>query len=153
MTPMYVFRRVIEREGLGGTFLVGRDAIACPANDSRIHFPAIVSSSEVRDWEGVDRYWHDDAQRLSVDLALNVIPTILRKRGAQAWFTFNPVESTDWVWQRFVVHPRPGDLIRKVSWRDNPYQNPQNEAERIAMRREDPALYRHVWEGELDPRV
>ena len=46
---------------------------------------------------------------------------------------------TDWCWQRFVVNPRPSDVIVKVNWSDNPwFYETEMEAERAAFEIEEP---------------
>jgi phage terminase large subunit len=75
-----------------------------------------------------------------------LIPTI-RKAGSEIWVTFNPAQESDPTYQRFVVHPPPGAIVRKVSWKDNPWLPDVLRAELEHLRRTDPDAYHHVWEG------
>lgn len=77
--------------------------------------------------------WVEEVHRLSEESAKILIPTITRF-GAEIWFTWNPKHRTDWVWQRFVVHPRDNNIILKFNWRDNPWFPEYAEGERAALR-------------------
>ena len=104
---------------------------------------------EIRGWEHVDRVWVEEAQRISDATQRVLIPTI-RKPGSQIWFTWNPVSRTDWVWRRFIEHPRPKDVIQKVNWNDNPWFPDEADVERRADEKENPDMYLHIWNGEPD---
>lgn len=123
--------------------------ILCPHTESEFFFAGLERHPEnLRGWEGVTDVWVDEAHRLSVTAAEIMIPTVLRgDNPVEMMFTWNPKYRTDWVWRRFVDNPRPGDIIRKISWRDNPWFNAQSNEERLAYKRDNPERYPHVWEG------
>ncbi len=64
-----------------------------------------------------------------------------------ALHSFNPMTKADPVLKRFVESTPPNAIVRKVSYRDNPFMSPEAEAERQWLERTDPDAYRHVWEG------
>lgn len=103
---------------------------------------------EIKSTEGVDICWVEEAQAVSEESWQVLIPTI-RKPGSEIWLTFNPLEESDPTYQRFVVSPPPGAIVRKVNWRDNPYFPDVLREEMEYMRRVDPDGYAHVWEGEV----
>ena len=142
----------IHRLGLGSAFRIGRDTITCPKTSSRIFFAGIERNIEgIKGWHDLTHLWFEEAQTCREDAMDIIIPTIARGESeTEIWFTWNPRYRTDWVWRRFVVDPRPDDVIRKITYADNPYHTPQAEAERWADKRDNPQRYAHIWEGEPD---
>lgn len=120
------------------------------ANGSYFGFTGLERNrEEIRGWEDLDFVWIEEAQAMTESTARILIPTI-RKPGHEFWFTWNPKERTDWVWRRFIVNPRPGDVIAKVNWRDNPWFPAETNEERLYDMRTNPDMYAHIWEGEPD---
>ncbi len=107
--------------------------------------------NEIKSLEGVDICWVEEAQRVSAENWDILIPTI-RKEGSEIWITFNPNEASDPTYQRFVVNPPPGAVVRKVDYRSNPWFPQTLQAERLHCRATDPDAYRHIWEGETRVR-
>ena len=147
----------IRRLGLSHAFDIS-DHYIKGRNGSFFFFRGMERNrEEIRGWEGVNRVWVEEAQRMSDETARVLIPTI-REPDAEMWFTWNPHYRTDWVWRRFIMHPRSGDLVQKVNWHDNgpriggpPVWFPiGSEIERQADLRDNPDLYAHIWEGEPD---
>lgn len=114
--------------------------------------------NNIRGWERVKVCWVEEAEKLSHKTAKVLVPTI-RAEGfvnqitgeitnATLWFTWNPEDRGSWVYQRFVVNPRPGDIICFACWNDNPWFPASLEEERVELEKEDPELYVHVWEGQ-----
>lgn len=107
--------------------------------------------SEIKSLEGIDICWVEEAQKVSKASWELLIPTI-RKEGSEIWLSFNPGTPYDETWQRFVVTPPHDALVRKVTYRDNPWFSATLEAERAyAEETLPPEDYRHIWEGE--PKV
>lgn len=139
--------------GVAGEFEVLRQEIAHKASGSRFIFKGIRHNiQEIKSTEGVDICWVEEAGRLSRENLDILIPTI-RKEGSEIWFSFNPEEETDAVYEKFVANtPPPGSIVRKVSWRDNPWFPAILEQERRWLLETDPATYDWVWEGGVRPR-
>lgn len=104
------------------------------------------NASKIRSYEGVDIVWVEEAQSVSELSWETLLPTI-RKPGSRFFISFNPMTKADPVLLRFVENPPPGCIVKKVSYRDNPYLSPEAEAERQWLEKTDPDAYRHVWEG------
>lgn len=104
------------------------------------------NASKIRSYEGVDVVWVEEAQAVSELSWETLLPTI-RKPGSRFFISFNPMTKSDPVAKRFVDNPPPGAIVKKVSYRDNPYFSPEAEAERAWLEKTDPDAYRHVWEG------
>ena len=101
----------------------------------------------IKSMEGITKCWVEEAERVSEESWQVLIPTI-RQPGSEIWVTFNPAQETDPTYQRFVVAPPPDAIVRKVSWKDNPWLPDVLRAEAEYLRQTDPEAYQHVWEGD-----
>ena len=150
LTAKIALENEIIEMGLKHIWAFYRYRLYCYATGTSIEFAGIeYDPDKIRGWEDVDIVWVEEAQKITERAARVLIPTI-RKPGSELWFSWNPKKRSDWVWQRFVVNPRPDDVIAKVNWRDNPWLPAASEAERLADLKADPDLYLHIWEGEPD---
>ena len=149
---MKALKWAIGHLGLDSEFDIQRNRIVGFRHDSEFFFAGVERNTEsIKGWEGVTHAWFDEATRLSAEAALILIPTLARgDTPPEIWFTWNPSRRTDWVWRRFVVNPRTGDIIAKINWQDNPFLPDVAVEEIKTKRREDPAEYMHVWAGEPD---
>lgn len=107
--------------------------------------------SEIKGFEGVDYVWCEEAENISDKSWEVLIPTI-RKGGSEIWVLFNPRNITDPTYQRFIVNQRDDAIVRKVSWRDNPFFPDTLKKEMEILKTTDIESYNHVYEGELDTR-
>lgn len=106
---------------------------------------------EIKGLEGIDIAWVEEAQIVSDNSWELLIPSI-RKEGSEIWISFNPKNPTDPTWQRFVLNADDDMIVRKVSYRDNPFFPSVLEKERLKLLKDDPEAYAHIWEGEFDTR-
>jgi phage terminase large subunit len=104
------------------------------------------SAHNIKSLEGADRFWAEEAQNISRKSWSMVVPTI-RKPGSEIWVSFNPLLESDDTYQRFVVHPPPGCVPVKTSFRDNPFLSAEMKAEIEHLRLTNPDEYEHVYEG------
>ena len=102
---------------------------------------------EIKSTEGVDVCWVEEAQSVSEESWAVLVPTI-RQENSEIWMTFNPMDDDDPTYRRFVLNPPPDSIVRKVSWRDNPWFPQVLREEMEYLLRVDPDAYAHVWEGE-----
>ena len=110
------------------------------------------SVDNLKSLEGCDVLWIEEGQTLSQRSLEVIIPTI-RKKGSEIWISFNPKYETDPVWKLTTTLTPENSIVRKVSWRDNPwFKDTPLEEERVRMQSADPVAYRHIWEGEFDER-
>lgn len=105
----------------------------------------------IKSTEGVDIAWVEEAQTVSNASWEIIIPTV-RDEGSEIWVTFNPKNPTDPTYTRMVKRADADYLVKKVSWRDNPFWTDVLEKERIKLQAEDDKAYLHVYEGEFDER-
>ncbi len=142
----------IHHLGLKPRFKINKYSIECPSTGSLMFFEGLERNIEnVRGWHEITDVWVEEANLLKEEAADVLIPTIRRgKYWTEFWASFNPKYRTDWVYQRFVVHPEDDDVVRKITYNDNPWHGEQAEDERVKFQRRNPVLYPHVWEGEPD---
>jgi phage terminase large subunit len=104
------------------------------------------SIQEIKSTEGIDICWVEEAQSVTADSWDILIPTI-RKEGSEIWISFNPGEEADPTYQRFVVKPPPGAVVRKIGFADNPWFPETLNKERLYLRSIDLDAYDHIWGG------
>lgn len=80
------------------------------------------------------------------------MPSLFRVDDFQLWVTFNTRKVTDPTYVRFVQTASEDVLVKKVSWRDNPWFPEGLNKQRLELQKSDPIAYAHVWEGEPDTR-
>lgn len=107
--------------------------------------------NEIKSTEGIDVCWVEEAQAVSDKSWETLIPTV-RNEGSELWISFNTKNPTDPTYQRFVLRKRDNAIVRKVSYRDNPFFPKVLDDERLDLLQSDPEAYAHVWEGDFDTR-
>lgn len=138
----------IEDLGLQGVYDIQKTHIR-GVNGSEFLFQGLWRNvNTIKSMEGIDICWVEEADKVSEHSWKVLIPTI-RKAGSEIWVSFNPNLKTDATYQRFIVNPPPGALVRKVSWRDNPWFPQELRDEMEHLKSVDYDEYRHIWEGEL----
>jgi len=139
----------IEALGLRHLFISTDAEIRCPTTNSLFIFGGLRSNPEkIKSFEGLTKCWIEEAETISERSYDVLIPT-LRQDDSEIWFSFNPDRVNGYVYNRFVVNtPPPRSLVKKVSWRDNPWFPDVLKEEMETCKREDPDKWRHIWEGE-----
>ena len=102
----------------------------------------------IKSIDSVDIVWVEEANKVSDNSWRTLIPSI-RKPGSEIWVSFNPELKTDPAYQRFVLNPPPNALVKKVSFRDNPWLSKESRDEMEHLLASDEDEYNHVYEGEL----
>lgn len=108
------------------------------------------NTNKIKSTEGVDICWVEEADVVT-DASWKVLIPTIRKAGSEIWVSFNTRFKTDATYKRFIVKEnRPPDaLVKKVSWRDNPWFPEELRIEKDHLYATDYEDYLHVWEGEL----
>lgn len=102
--------------------------------------------SNIKSAEAVDICWCEEAQAITSGSWSALLPTI-RKEHSEIVISFNPDLATDSTYQRFVVHPPPGAVVKKLTFRDNPWFPEVLRREMDHLKASDPDAYSHIWEG------
>ena len=103
-----------------------------------------------------DLIWVDNAQQLTEGSMIRLFGSVpgvpaYAKTTARIILTMNPTFDTDPAYRDFCTpDPRRSARVIEVSWRDNPWLTPEQQATREEDERDlDPEQYAHVWEGKL----
>lgn len=102
--------------------------------------------TRIKSWEGANYAWVEEAQTVSKSSWETLIPTI-RRDGSEIWVTFNPELDTDETYKRFVLTPPPSAIVKKVSYRDNPWFPEVLKQEMETLKARDEDAYLTIWEG------
>jgi len=139
----------IKALGLGHFYEVTNNEIR-GINGTLIIFSGLwANSSSLKSIEGVDYCWIEEANKVSENSWRTLIPSI-RKPGSEIWVSFNPELKSDPAYQRFVEHPPQSAVVKKVSYRDNPYFDQTTLPEEMQnLKDSNEEEYLHVYEGEL----
>lgn len=143
---------IIAQYGLEGHYEVLQSTIRHRTNGTEFLFKGLKHNiSEIKGLQGVSRVWIEEGENLSERSIEILIPTI-RANKSEIWISFNPRHVNDPVYQRFVANPPDDSIVRKVSWRDNPFFPVVLRNEMETLRKKDPEAYDYVWEGNFDTR-
>ena len=139
---------------LQGAFDVGRDYIRNTQTGSEFIFRGLRHNIDsIKSMSNIDLCVVEESETVPHESWRQLIPT-LRAEGSEFWIVFNPKRRDSWVAQNFLgdrLPPR--TIIRKINYTDNPWFPPVLEEQRAYDREVlDPALYRHIWEGDFYER-
>lgn len=150
-SSMQVLKQTIDDMGLRDRYTFKQDRIESKSNGSVFMFQGMSTSTEesIRGLENVDYAWFEEAHRMSHSSWELLYPTI-RKPGSEIWFTFNPKNRYDAVYDTFINHEYPGAWVLKVNWDDNPWFPQTMEDDRQRTLSLTPDRYDHIWEGMPD---
>ena len=137
----------IKAMGLSGFYTILRDEIR-GLNGTMFAFEGLHGRSvdSLKSFEGADICWVEEANTVLKRSWEVLIPTI-RKDGSEIWVSFNPELDTDETFKRFVKTPPPNSVVRKVTYRDNPWFPKVLQMEMEHLKLTDFDSYLNVWEG------
>jgi len=142
---------IIEQHGLDDFWTVTQTAIR-GKNGSEFLFKGLRhNSKEIKSMAHIDEVFAEEAENIS-DASWEVLIPTIRKDGSSIDVAFNTKNVTDPTYRRFVAEAPPDALVRKVSWRDNPFFPEVLRKEMERLRVTDPEAHAHIWEGEPDTR-
>lgn len=138
----------IKALGLSGYYKVLKDEIRGVHNDTLFVFEGLHGKSvdSLKSFEGADRCWVEEANTV-LKRSWEVLTPTIRKEGSEIWVSFNPELETDETYKRFVKMPPPDAIVRKVTWRDNPWFPAVLRKEMEHLKATDYDAYLNVWEG------
>jgi phage terminase large subunit len=138
----------IEALGLVQKFRSTETEIAGPKGSLFLFAGLATNPESIKSMEGIDIAWVEEAATISQRSLDILIPTI-RKPGSELWFSWNPRLASDPVDALFRAgEPPPDAIVRRVSWRDNPWFPAVLQTERRWDLRRDPDKHAHIWGGE-----
>lgn len=143
--------------GLMSKFIITDKAIRC-INGGEFIFAGIRSNPmKIKSMEGIDVCWVEEASVISERSWELLIPTIRSgkvyrgidgQRPPEIWITFNPDQTDDPTYVRFIKNEAPGSVVVKVNWNQNPFFPDSLRVEKDYDYRRDPETAEHVWGGE-----
>lgn len=138
----------IEVMGLQDFFKMEQQAIM-GQNGSIFRFQGIRSNiASIKSFEGYDCVWCEEAANISDHSWDVLLPTIMRKKDAEVFISFNPEYERDATYQRWVVKPPVGSCVVKVNWYDNPFIEPTFIDQIEEMKLKEPDKYAWIYGGE-----
>lgn len=139
----------IERFGLLHKFEFLKNKIRCTTTGSEVFFYGLARNiTEIKSLEGITILWIEEAHALT-ELMWEVLePTIIRNQGAECWVIFNPQLVTDFAYQRFVVNPPEGYIVRQINYDENPFLATDALAGIEIKREEDLEKFNHIYGGQ-----
>ena len=147
-----LLRDQIKALGLEGFYTVTENSIR-GKNGTEFIFAGLKHNiNNIKSVEGCDIVWVEEAQNVSKNSWDTLIPTI-RKQGSEIWLTWNDAFETDDTHIRFVVNKPPGAVVKKLTFRDNPWFPETLRVEMEHLKATDFQAYLHVWEGECKSAV
>ena len=132
--------------GLEKYFTIQKNAIYSNSGSEFIFKGLRFNIGEIKSLEGIDICWVEEAQSVSEESWLVLIPTI-RKANSEIWLSWNTGEEKDATYQRFVVNTPPDCFSIKVGFRDNPDFPDVLKKEMEYCKKVDLEAYEHIWEG------
>lgn len=144
----HLLRSQIQELGLDSFYRVQEHSIT-GENGTGFIFAGLRQQGIVnlKSYEDVDICWVEEAQAVS-RRSLEVLRPTIRKPGSEIWYSFNPDEETDPIYQDCVVQKKPGLVAVKIGWEDNPWLSDELRREKDYLYRIDPEAAAHVWGGE-----
>ncbi len=103
--------------------------------------------NRIKSYEGIERAWVEEAEKVSDNSWRILIPTIRRPQ-SEIWISFNPDQDTDPTYKRFVTNSPPNSLVLKVGWEDNPWFSDERRKEMEYDYKVDPDAAANTWGGE-----
>lgn len=147
-----LMRDLIAKYAFLNTWSVQKEIIRNDKTGSEIYFKGLHNNEQnIKSFEGVDICWVEEAQSVSSDSIMTLVPTI-RKAGSQLIWTFNRLTEEDPVWTE-IVEPAEDETaktyVRKVNSDEiEMVLSDEIKLEREKDREKNPELFEHVWLGE-----
>jgi len=139
----------IEALGLERFYEVTQNEIRGVNGTTFIFTGLLANIQSIKSIDNIDLCWVEEASSVSENSWRTLIPSI-RKPGSEIWVSFNPEHKTDAAYQRFVLYPPQNAMVKKVSYRDNPYFSQTTLPEEMQiLKDQNEEEYLHVYEGEL----
>lgn len=141
------------------------DKVVSPIGARTRYMGAARNPDSIQSAENYMRSWFEEAHRASQRSLDKLIPTILRRPGAECWFSANPQSVADPFSQRFIepfrhkldidgIYEDDIHLIVKINWRDNPWYDETADKIRLWDYENLPrAKYNWIWEGAYNDHV
>jgi len=145
----FLLEERIQHYGVGHMFEVLDTEIRGPG-DGQFVFQGMRdhTAESIKSFEGFDVADIEEAQTVrqrSLDL---LVPTIVRRAGAEVWARWNPRYDADPIDKMFRGGTKPPNSVTvEVTYKDNPWLSDEIKAQIAADYASDPEKAEHVWGG------
>lgn len=142
---------IIRNHELTGFYTIQENIIK-GRNGTEILFSGLKhNATGIKSLEGSNIWWVEEAENVSANSWEVLIPTV-RNDDSEIWVSFNTKNVSDPTYQYFVANADEDTIVKKVSWRDNPFFPEVLNKARLKLLKDDPESYDHIWEGSPDTR-
>jgi len=139
----------VRNMGLDSLFDCGKEYLRTKDGKSEFLFFGLRSNSEeIKSTHGVRICWIEEAQAVS-QFSLDMLFPTIRADNSEIWFTFNPQDELDPVYDMFITNPRLKSVVKEINYMDNPWFPSVLEDERVECLRSSPDKYDWIWLGKL----
>lgn len=136
----------IETLGLQEHFEMGREYLRGKNGTNFLFYGLRSNAAEIKSTQGVKYAWVEEAQAVS-DMSLRYLLPTVRLEDSELWFTFNPEDELDPVYDMFVTNQRGRTKVDKINYNDNPFFPKVLDEERLEDLKNSPDKYHWIWEG------
>lgn len=145
----FLIEQRIQFWGVGSEFGIYESKIETPGGGEFVfHGLEGQTAESIKSFEGFDVADIEEGQTIRQRPLDLLIPTIIRKPGAEMWFRWNPRFDTDAVdkfWRSGALPPN--SALVECGWQDNPYLAPEIRRQIEADYEADPEKAAHIWGG------
>jgi phage terminase large subunit len=160
-----VFKDSIQSRLQVAGFQVQENTVIAPNGAKTTYKGASRNPDSIQSAQGYKYSCFEEGHRASQASLDKLLPTIIRNRRAECWFSANPQSSADPFSQRFIV-PYQKQLDRDgyyedelhlslvMNWRQNPWWNAESEKLRCwDFENMSRAKYNWIWKGRFNDEV
>lgn len=138
----------IEKMGLAKFWEFGRSYTRCKLSGSEIIYEGLKFNTEkIKSMEDITITWSEESENLTEESITLLEPTVLRAKGSRLYYTFNPKNIHDPIYQKYVLSRSELSDFRLVNWDSNKYFPESMDELRRQCQTNNPELYDWVWEG------
>lgn len=137
----------IDALGIAHLFTVTDTKISSKAGAEFIFSGIRSNITKIKSMEGIDICWVEEAETVSKASWDVLIPTI-RKPSSEIWVSFNPHDSIDPTYDRFITNTPPSTLLVSINFQDNPWFPDSLRKEKDYLYAVDPEAAAHIWGGQ-----
>lgn len=137
--------------GIGDKFGVFESKIETPGGGEFVfHGLEGQTAESIKSFEGFHVADIEEGQMVKQRPLDLLVPTIIRKAGAEIWARWNPRHDTDPVDLMFRQSPPPDCISIRCGYKDNPYLNEETLRQIESDYEKDPEKSAHIWGGEYE---
>ncbi|MGY6156619.1 PBSX family phage terminase large subunit [Paraburkholderia graminis] len=149
-------KKMIEKLGLESFFEDSTENEIRGKNGSIFMFKGLRDQTveNIKSFSDVDICWGEEARALTERSLQVLIPTVVRNEGARFFFTWNPQQDSDAVYQRYVLNKADRVCDIWVNFQHNPWFIDAIDEERLDDKARLPVdQYEWIWEGKVLPAL